>query len=119
LPTEDQPLTEDERWSRAADWSDYRKAYGQDPDPANNRHNFELFCAGWDAGRRSTHSPLSREAAKQVRDALTEWLHETYPGHHQATWDGDKHTTCTCALDYDHPIEQTTIAHHSAEPEPS
>lgn len=54
LPAEDQPLTEDERWLRAADWSDYRKAYGSDPDPAKHGRDFRLFCAGWDAGRRST-----------------------------------------------------------------
>lgn len=56
LPTEVEPLTEDERWVRAADWSDYRKAYGADPDPAKLRRDFEMFCAGWDAGRRTVHT---------------------------------------------------------------
>lgn len=53
LPTEDRPLTEDERWARAADWSDYRKAYGVSADPKELRHEYALFCAGWNAGRRS------------------------------------------------------------------
>lgn len=53
LPTEERPLNEAEKWLRAADWSDYRKAYGSDPDPVRRRHDFDLFCAGWDAGRRA------------------------------------------------------------------
>jgi len=62
LPTEIQPLTEDEKWSRAADWSDYRKAYGQHPDPDQNARDFRLFCSGWDAGRRTVHGNGSRDA---------------------------------------------------------
>lgn len=53
LPAEDNPLTDAERLSRASDWSDYRKAYGQHPDPTVNARDFRLFCSGWDAGRRS------------------------------------------------------------------
>lgn len=53
---DDQPITEEEKLIRACDWSDYRKAYGADPDPAKLRHDFEMFCAGWDAGRRSVQT---------------------------------------------------------------
>ena len=53
LAVEDNPLTEEERLIRACDWSDYRKAYGSDPDPEKRGRDFRLFCAGWDAGRRS------------------------------------------------------------------
>lgn len=56
LPAEDQPLTDEERLIRACDWSDYRKAYGADPDPVKLKHDHAMFCAGWDAGRRSNHA---------------------------------------------------------------
>lgn len=53
LSVEYDPLTEDERWIRAADWSDYKKAYGADSDPVKLARYFQMYCAGWDAGRRS------------------------------------------------------------------
>lgn len=64
LPAEDRPLSDEERLIRACDWSDYRKAYGSDPDPEKHGRDFRLFCAGWDAGRRSggdRPSPEGRE----------------------------------------------------------
>lgn len=53
LPTDTDPLAEEERLIMACDWSDYRKAYGQHPDPEQNARDFRLFCSGWGAGRRS------------------------------------------------------------------
>lgn len=50
---DEQPITEDEKLTRACDWSDYRKAYGVSADPDTLRREHILFCAGWDAGRRS------------------------------------------------------------------
>lgn len=57
------------------------------------------------------------ETARRAFVAGVEWLltappttDERYKGWHLATWDGDKKTTCTCGLMFDHPIEQTTIA---------
>ncbi|MFJ4997145.1 hypothetical protein ACIP5T_03270 [Microbacterium sp. NPDC088619] len=57
---EDQPLTEEERIIRACDWSDYRKAYGVSPDPTQLKLEHILFCAGWDAGRRSDWEERSK-----------------------------------------------------------
>ncbi|WP_350347242.1 hypothetical protein ABIQ69_11435 [Agromyces sp. G08B096] len=51
LPDTTTPLTEDERWQRAEDWSDYRKAYGVSADPVIRKSEHLLFCAGWDARR--------------------------------------------------------------------
>lgn len=61
LAVEGQPLTEHERILRACDWSDYRKAYGCSPDPAELKREHILFCAGWDAGRRSEQEDPSKD----------------------------------------------------------
>jgi hypothetical protein len=52
LPDTDRAITEDEKLTRACDWSDYRKAYGVSPDEAKLKQEHQLFCAGWDAARR-------------------------------------------------------------------
>lgn len=53
LPDDAREMKPEEKEIRACDWSDYRKAYGEDPDTRRNSFNHMLFCHGWDAGRRS------------------------------------------------------------------
>lgn len=65
----DRRLTNDENAAIACDWSDHRKAYGSDPDPEKHGRDFRLFCAGWDAGRRSGVSPLTVEEWAAAMDA--------------------------------------------------
>lgn len=53
LPDDAREMTTEEKEIRACDWSDYRKAFGEDPDRNRNKLDYMLFTAGWDAGRRS------------------------------------------------------------------
>ena len=53
LPDETPEITENEKEIRACDWADYRKNFGENPDEKANHHDHRMFCAGWDAGRRS------------------------------------------------------------------
>lgn len=52
VPQDDpQPITEDEKWIAASDWSDYRKDYGVSADPKVLAEQHQIFLAGWRAGR--------------------------------------------------------------------
>lgn len=44
-------MTEDERWARAAAWSDFRKEYGVSNDDVTRAAEYQAFKAGWAAAK--------------------------------------------------------------------
>lgn len=78
----DRALNRDELDAVACEWSDYRKDYGQDPDPDVNRKMHHAFGEGW--GSRHLHgytpdpkarlTPGVKLAARPVDNDTSRWI---------------------------------------------
>lgn len=63
IPQDDpRPLTEDEKYERFADWSDYRKDYGVSADEGIRNAEFKAFCHAWHVEHvRRVPTPTDKE----------------------------------------------------------